>query len=602
LKSDITTDALQNPEQFFYSKLKIERNIFSAIQTSIRKTTKNKEFTVKDIRGEANRLQLLTSDYAYQFMAAIPASPAYCAQGAKKARAMIRQFDFPVGFLTLSPNNQNAPELIIQMLKNNQRNDENPKEYTVLDVLEFPPAEIDKLIRDDPVLYEQYHHNRIEEMLKWLQSPLGPFGKYFVCDFIRRREYQMRGFPHDHIILWLKNIPKLDKMTGSNFGQIEEIIDELITCQYHKLHKHNCTETCTKGRYDKTKCRFRFPKFVMPRTRMLQKMASKTKQMEEDLAKIQKLMHIYRATEEVQSFEDMLERLEMTYVDYENAIRLTIEDFCEVFYKRASNEVNVNPHNQHITDVWQANHDFQFVIDPYAIIAYLLEYCFKSDAGMLEALKEVTREALEGNKSMKDTLRLIGSKFNNSLTVSAPQAAGEVLGNPIIETSRTHFFINTNLPNKRFVIRKSEKELEMMNDNDKDYAHEEFLTQYSSRPDDLEHVCLADFVAKYNKKANKSYRTLDSDDSNDENCAKVPGKLHYDLRTKDRCVRWCSFKIDKDPYNFYREQVMLFVPWRNEQKELLEVDCKKLYDTNLDTILEKFLYFNKVLDETFDEY
>ena len=43
----------------------------------------------------------------------------------------------------------------------------------------------------------------------------------------------------------------------------------------------------------------------------------------------------------------------------------------------------------------------------------------------------------------------------------------------------------------------------------------------------------------------------------------------YKYRKVPKVIRYLRYNQTKDPENYYREQLMLFMPWRNEQKDLL---------------------------------
>ena len=43
----------------------------------------------------------------------------------------------------------------------------------------------------------------------------------------------------------------------------------------------------------------------------------------------------------------------------------------------------------------------------------------------------------------------------------------------------------------------------------------------------------------------------------------------YKYRKVPEVIRYLRLNQTKDPENYYREQLMLFMPWRNEQKDLL---------------------------------
>ena len=43
----------------------------------------------------------------------------------------------------------------------------------------------------------------------------------------------------------------------------------------------------------------------------------------------------------------------------------------------------------------------------------------------------------------------------------------------------------------------------------------------------------------------------------------------YKKRKVPRIIRYVKYNKKRDPENYFREQLMLFVPWRNEQKDLM---------------------------------
>ena len=74
--------------------------------------------------------------------------------------------------------------------------------------------------------------------------------------------------------------------------------------------------------------------------------------------------------------------------------------------------------------------------------------------------------------------------------------------------------------------------------------------------------------------SDKNEDSGDGETSENENS--VPGLIHvakngtkYKYRKIPRVIRYVRYNLKKDPENYYREQLMLFMPWRNEQKDLL---------------------------------
>ena len=129
------------------------------------------------------------------------------------------------------------------------------------------------MIREDPVLCAQYFQNRNTELVKYLCNPSGPFGTNHVYEYVHRREYQMRGSPHEHGLYWLKDAPEPDIITGNNFDTCASFVDKFISCDYITLpnmhyHIHICTFTCHKGQSN-SMCRFHYPQFVMKQTKIM---------------------------------------------------------------------------------------------------------------------------------------------------------------------------------------------------------------------------------------------------------------------------------------------------------------------------------------------
>ena len=97
-----------------------------------------------------------------------------------------------------------------------------------------------------------------------------------VEDYFWRIEYQTRGAPQVHCILWIKNAPMLGR---SSIHEVQQYISIICTCSMpnaetsptlHSLVKqfqvHKCNKYCTKSykRQNKfyKKCKFEFPRLV----------------------------------------------------------------------------------------------------------------------------------------------------------------------------------------------------------------------------------------------------------------------------------------------------------------------------------------------------
>ena len=86
------------------------------------------------------------------------------------------------------------------------------------DGIEYSEEELDamtwqektKLVPKDPVTCSRYFEHRVQDFLNTiLKSACEPIGK--VNDYFYRDEFQQRGFPYIHMLVWIENTPTLEK-------------------------------------------------------------------------------------------------------------------------------------------------------------------------------------------------------------------------------------------------------------------------------------------------------------------------------------------------------------------------------------------------------
>ena len=63
---------------------------------------------------------------------------------------------------------------------------------------------------------------------------------------------------------------------------------------------------------------------------------------------------------------------------------------------------------------------------------------------------------------------------------------------------------------------------------------------------------------------------LDPDESNDLDryLLKLPNGIIIKKRKVQRILRYVNYNVNREPENHYRERLMLFLPWRNEEQDL----------------------------------
>lgn len=109
-----------------------------------------------------------------------------------------------------------------------------------------------------------------------------------------------------------------------------------------------------------------------------------------------------------------------------------------MFLERKPSEIRVNPYMKLVLSAWKANHDLQYVLDPYGCAMYIISYISKSQKGMSALLDQAAKEARQGNLDLKKQVRNIGNYFTNCVETSAQEAVYLTL--QMLLTKATSFF------------------------------------------------------------------------------------------------------------------------------------------------------------------
>ena len=261
-----------------------------------------------------------------------------------------------------------------------------------------------------------------------------------------------------------------------------------------------------------------------------------------------------------------------------------------VFLKRMPNELRVNNYNPACLAAWRANMDIQYVLDVYACAMYIVSYISKAHKGMSELLRKACAEAKEGNSNIKQQVRDIGNKFLNSVEISAQEAVYIILPLPMRKSSREVIFVNTSPPAERVELLQPMSEIEEMEDECEEIHSGGILKRYTERPASLENATLADWASwydssskHYNKKTNTIQIDLDNlpteslvdDETNDDDWCdnnmadKLKTKNGIKKRSNSRVIRSVWFNREAQPEKHYRELLMLFTAWTNEETDLI---------------------------------
>lgn len=298
----------------------------------------------------------------------------------------------------------------------------------IADVSDMDFQEKARLIRSDPVTCALYFDHRFKELkATWNNTNEGPFGYYKVNEMYYRIEFQHRGSPHVHILVWLDGAPVFDPEKPESFAEVENFVDGIITSSSENpevgenaiFQQHRCTHTCRRVVRGKTVCRFHAPFYPLDKTRILTPYSP----IGEEIFKIRnqnkKLVDILsNMPEDIQTFEVFLQHLNYTLDEYLLVIRTNLTR-NKIFIKRTPNDVRTNQYSPKILKLMRSNMDIQYVIDQYICIGYVVDYINKSNRGMSRLLRECTEDLRNGHFSIRQKLKKVGNAFYNGTEISA---------------------------------------------------------------------------------------------------------------------------------------------------------------------------------------
>ncbi|XP_060573123.1 uncharacterized protein LOC132731041 [Ruditapes philippinarum] len=554
---------------------------------------------------------IVKNDQGYYLFKQLRNSPAYLESRKKDVYAMLRQLGIPTWFMSLSSADTRWTDLLKILANLNQKD-----KYSDEQIENLTWEQKIKMIQSDPVTCSRFFDHRVQEFINTvLKSDHNPLGK--VTDYFYRVEFQQHGSPHIHMIVWVENAPKL------NVDSIEEIaayVDQYLKCSINnefvgalvdiQIHKHS--RTCRK-KQDQI-CRFGYPLPPLQKTMVLFPLENDKDKYLKQYAKIQKRMNDQKHGYNM-SFEKFLSDIaQMNEDDYIKCIRSSLNS-PKVFLKRNPSEIRVNLYNDVVLKAWKANTDIQFVLDPYACAMYIVSYISKSQRGMSNLMYAAAKEARNGNLDIKRQVRHIGNVFSNSVEVSAQEAVYLVLQMPLTRSTRDVVFINTSVPNQRVQLLKSKSALDELPADSTDIMSDNIIKRYSKRPKALDNYCLADYVSQLeviypDDKEDISNSEQNDDEKHDEmsgdeyfddcqNICVLKSGIKIRRRRNSKIIRYVRFNCKTDEENYYREKLLLFYPWRNEERDLLGhfATHKEKYESVQNAVNEKCACYEHHVDE-----
>ena len=541
--------------------------------------------------------------------------------------AMIKQLGIPTWFMTLSCADLRWPELF-QIIARTKGNNITTEEVEALSYHERC-----SMLNLNPVMVAKHFQYRVETFFRdVLLTNANPIGK--IVYYVLRIEFQIRGSPHLHALIWTSDCPELTNDTKDAYiyyidRHVQAYLpDKETDPELYDLVKtyqtHNHSKTCRK--YKNVTCRFNFGQFFTDRTIVAEPLAE---DMDDEIKsniltrrkeilskvnqKIDDVLNPSKPTYEPHATPiNILNEIDITEQDYQWALSISPDSEHELHLKRPIDSCFTN--NYFIAGLkgFAANVDLQPVFKHYMCITYVCSYFTKDETECSQAIINAAKEAKEANLNVRDGLRKIGAAFLSTREVSAQECVYRCMPEPWLrKIFPKTLFVSTDFAENRVRFAKKQQELDELDDDSTDIFKSNIIVRYSDRPKNIPVVndmCLALFAAHYLKDYKSDFNEVSdsqpevlSDDfiesQNIENhntglpdrIKLVNSKEIMKCRKIKAVIRYHTPSKRKEPEKYFHHLLMLYFPWRNEQ-ELFGEDqtyISKFYEQDVQEVVQR---------------
>ena len=562
----------RNSEKIFFMYKKYQyKYIRSSLKFAIRTGKNDSSKKAKDVRTTEQKEKISKTDDGFQMFETLRNGPQYLNRKRKEIFAMIRQLGLPTWFISLSAADTRWGSLLSTLARFVDGAHLTEEEASNLDWKEKC-----RLINSDPVITARFFDNRFKNFLKKvIYSPSNPLGQ--AVDHFYKIEFQHRGSPHVHMLLFCSDSPKYVPGDSLQNTKIAEYIDKFVSCSQDtddktkekiKMQIHQHSRTCRKN--NSPVCRFNFPIPPFEKTVVLEPSEDPSKEDERNFKKIKEFLDSTSNTSEC-TMDDMLTMLGLTYTQYELAVRSSLSD-TRIFLKRKPCECRVNQYMRSLINFYDANHDIQFCINSYSVVIYIVNYIQKCDRGVSLGLRKVIEECKRDKISLKDQINKIGKVFVKSSEISVQEAIYMLLGLHMTGFSREREVIVTRDKKERTRILKNHTRLSLLDDDSEDIFCDDIYERYRKRPQSMEKWCFADFSTKINRIPIR-YNPKTGDMCKSRNTIiGIDDDFKYSLRNSQKILRYFCPPKNEDEEEYYRIILLLYFPWRFENQIIGDSD------------------------------
>ena len=588
-----------NPDYLFFAQYLCE---LVKIQNSI-------GINLKKVHGQLTAISLLKEQYGkqsfneaiYKFMSQVPGTPSYWKVFMYDLLSMVRQLGVPDYWHTVSCADLEWPDLYILLSRRFLDKELSAEDITRLSYQE----KCDLLNRDPAIVARQFQYrleNYVQLCLKANSLPLGAPLLYYAIKI----EFQLRGSPHAHMLLWTKQLPQLLSLSVK---RLIDQLDNVVQCQIPddkeladlvtKYQTHRHSQSCFK--FSKTKrCRYNFPKFPVKST-VIALPLSDSLPTEEKRRLLKKkhdiLMKVFAVLNALDpddkeslsflSIDDILLKANCTQSEYEFSLSFSSDYSIEVHFERDVKSIYINNYNSFLLYCYRANIDLQPVLNSYSCIMYLVKYFSKEESSVSVALSSAVHQSKDLHLNHRDTMKKIAAAFLSSREVSQEEACFRTIsGLYLRKIFPACIFINTNVPNERVRMAKPKRLLEELDNSSTDVFVSNIFDKYADRPNrifkdgqfhKINNLTLAEFVSYYRQAYYEPVSDTQPneiiDDLDTTSRLQLPKSFslmtsgtRFHLRRVPAVIRFPSIKQNDDPEKYYHHLLVLYYPWRHESE------------------------------------
>ena len=566
-------------QYIFFAQYTAElQQIFSSISIAMRKRGNSFNITAPTLLNSEKMKTMLKKDECYRFLQGIRGSPPYWERTTRDLFAMLKQLGMPTFFVSFSAADRRWPEIIEAICK--QQGRDVPEDLNWTEYYNIINSNIVTATR----MWDKRLHDFITHIVK---GPLQPLGK--VMDIFGRIEFQARGWPHYHGLLWIADAPVygkspeaavtafIDKFTTSQLPDPKSNLFDIVSSV--QCHSKRHTNTCKKGG---KKCRFNFPRPASERTFIASPVESNDNESESSdfkhmSTKIAKdiLKKFWKALTD-DSFDDVctgdvLQRAGISQHDLEKALNV-LSQRPTIMYKRQPQDCWVNVYNPILLAAWDGNMDIQFVLDPYCCIMYIMSYITKAEKELGNMIKAAQIEARKDNLDGVQELRKLGQIYLTHREISVMEAVYRVCGLKLKHCSKEVVWIPTDPDSTRITLPLHIIKSNVAQGNDNVWMTS-IMDRFLARPMTAEFndMCAAKFASAYRVVSASS--TSQDNSSDDEN--NVQSKISKKIsllknmgtivkRCNEAVIRYPNFSKIKNPEKCVSNSLRLFLPHRKK--------------------------------------